>query len=189
MQLGKVEDALYVPEKLPLEELEKKLTPDQIDEMEKILADLKLFSESEKDTLEVEATSTFIRLITEKNLEKDFKNMYLQPYNSDSSLKEKLLLSIRKISSDDKKEIEKRLSMDLFGFTKIFEKIWECKAKVIGHNSFLDLLYIYQSFVGDLPESYFDFKKAINNGFPHYYDTKYLSNQPQFREKLSGTSL
>ena len=189
MQLCKVIEALYVPEKTSLEELEKKLTPDQIDEISKILVELKLFEQSDKETLEIEASSTFMRLIIDKNLEKDFKSMYLQPYNSDSSLKEKLLLSIRKISNSDRKEIEKRLGLDLFGFTKVFEKIWEYKVKVVGHNSLLDLLYIYQSFVGDLPDSYFDFKTQVNKGFPYFYDTKYLSNLPQFSTKFEGTSL
>ena len=70
--------------------------------------------------------------------------------------------------------------MDVLGFTKIFEKIWEYKIKVIAHNGLFDLLYIYQSFVGDLPEDYFEFKKNIHKGFPYFYDTKYLSNLPIF---------
>lgn len=78
--------------------------------------------------------------------------------------------------------IEKRLLLDLVGFTKVFQGIWECQAKIVGHNSFFDLMYIYQSFVGDLPDDYFQFKKTVNKGFPHFYDTKYLSNQGKFKE-------
>jgi target of EGR1 protein 1 len=47
---------------------------------------------------------------------------------------------------------------------------------MIFHNGLFDLLYIYQSFVADLPEDYFEFKKVIKKGFPYLYDTKYLSN-------------
>lgn len=63
------------------------------------------------------------------------------------------------------------------GFTGIFEMIWKKKIRVIGHNSFFDLMYIYNSFVSDLPNSYIKFKEEISNGFPRYYDTKLLSSK------------
>lgn len=61
---------------------------------------------------------------------------------------------------------------------------------MVFHNGLFDLLYIYQSFVADLPEDYFEFKKAIKKGFPYLYDTKYISNLDVFNQKLpAGTSL
>uniref|UniRef100_A0A1I7XQ76 Poly(A)-specific ribonuclease PARN-like domain-containing protein 1 n=1 Tax=Heterorhabditis bacteriophora TaxID=37862 RepID=A0A1I7XQ76_HETBA len=47
---------------------------------------------------------------------------------------------------------------------------------VVGHNSFYDLLYLYQYFVADLPESYARFKQAVNIIFPLVIDTKVLAD-------------
>ena len=93
---------MYVAEKMPLEDLEKKLIPEQAEEIEQITAQLKNFQKEDNDTLQIEASSTFVRLVVERTLEKCFKTMYLQPYNADSSLKEKLLLFIRKVNTDDR---------------------------------------------------------------------------------------
>ncbi|KAF4553395.1 CAF1 family ribonuclease-like protein [Elsinoe fawcettii] len=46
---------------------------------------------------------------------------------------------------------------------------------VIGHNMFLDLVYLYQTFIGHLPEKVEDFAYKINELFPIVVDTKYVA--------------
>jgi len=46
---------------------------------------------------------------------------------------------------------------------------------LVGHNMFLDLVYLYQTFIGALPESVEGFQEAINELFPMIIDTKYLA--------------
>ena len=41
----------------------------------------------------------------------------------------------------------------------------------------MDILYLYQNFIDDLPSSYQEFKNNFNLLFPNIYDTKYLASQ------------
>ncbi|CAK1364884.1 hypotheticalsprotein [Cercospora beticola] len=45
---------------------------------------------------------------------------------------------------------------------------------LVGHNCFLDLVYIYRTFVGDLPDTVEDFQKKLHKLFPAIVDTKYM---------------
>ncbi|KAF2150574.1 CAF1-domain-containing protein [Myriangium duriaei CBS 260.36] len=46
---------------------------------------------------------------------------------------------------------------------------------VVGHNLFLDLIYLYRTFIGQLPERVDDFAAQIHELFPIVVDTKYLA--------------
>ncbi|PNS17479.1 Poly(A)-specific ribonuclease PARN [Sphaceloma murrayae] len=46
---------------------------------------------------------------------------------------------------------------------------------VVGHNMFLDLVYLYQTFVGQLPDKVEEFAHAVNDLFPLVVDTKYVA--------------
>ncbi len=74
------------------------------------------------------------------------------------------------------------------GFLKIIELFIEKKVPLIGHNCYADLLFIYDKFIGQIPE-YEQFKNQLNNLFPSVYDTKYISNEILSQEKLDSTSL
>ncbi len=43
----------------------------------------------------------------------------------------------------------------------------------------LDVVHLYQAFVGDLPETYSQFKFELARYFPLVYDTKYLFHVSQ----------
>lgn len=104
MPLDKVAEALASPEKTSTyEELEGKLNEDQAAEL--LLARGKLdkfVQDPDRQEDEIEVSSTFVRLVIERMLEKDFTGIYLEPFNCDSPLKEKLVLSIRKVNSKDR---------------------------------------------------------------------------------------
>ncbi|KAF2497798.1 CAF1-domain-containing protein [Lophium mytilinum] len=46
---------------------------------------------------------------------------------------------------------------------------------LVGHNMFTDLVYFYQAFIGELPDTADEFQKAIHKLFPIIVDTKYIA--------------
>ena len=60
---------------------------------------------------------------------------------------------------------------------------------LVGHNLFLDLIYLYQCFFGPLPELVEDFQVVMGLLFPLIIDTKYLAdmlnaNSPRYKSSL-----
>lgn len=46
---------------------------------------------------------------------------------------------------------------------------------IVGHNCFLDMVYIYRTFIGELPKTVEEFQQKLNNQWPVVVDTKYMS--------------
>ncbi|KAF2766079.1 CAF1-domain-containing protein [Teratosphaeria nubilosa] len=46
---------------------------------------------------------------------------------------------------------------------------------IVGHNCFLDLVYIYRHFIGHLPETVEEFQRKLHALWPNIVDTKYMS--------------
>lgn len=46
---------------------------------------------------------------------------------------------------------------------------------IVGHNCFLDLVYIYRTFIGELPDTVEEFQEKIHKLWPMVVDTKYMS--------------
>ena len=46
---------------------------------------------------------------------------------------------------------------------------------LVGHNCFLDLVYVYRTFIGDLPDTVEEFQAKIHHIWPMIIDTKYMS--------------
>jgi poly(A)-specific ribonuclease len=46
---------------------------------------------------------------------------------------------------------------------------------LVGHNCFLDLVYLYKAFIGSLPETVEEFTTEIHNRWPTIIDTKYMA--------------
>ena len=46
---------------------------------------------------------------------------------------------------------------------------------LVGHNCFLDLVYIHRTFIGELPGTVEEFQQEINHFWPMVVDTKYMS--------------
>lgn len=46
---------------------------------------------------------------------------------------------------------------------------------LVGHNCFLDLVYIYRTFIGDLPPTVTEFQRKLHALWPNVVDTKYMS--------------
>ena len=95
---------------------------------------------------------------------------------------------IQKLSPEEKqlKIIEKNNEMFSLikkekGVKNIIEKIIECEKPIVGHNSFIDLLFIMSHFMEEIPKQYKQFKNILKNKFKGgIYDTKYLYNSSTF---------
>lgn len=46
---------------------------------------------------------------------------------------------------------------------------------LVGHNLFVDMVYLWQCFFGYLPERVEDFQSLLHHHFPLVIDTKYLA--------------
>lgn len=70
------------------------------------------------------------------------------------------------------------------GFSLVIKALIESKRPIIGHNMIYDIIYLYNQFVGKLPDTYEEFNKAWYDSFPFVYDTKVLS----FNSKMFGNT-
>ena len=102
--------------------------------------------------------------------------------------KTKDFIIIQKISPEEKqlKIIEKNNEMFSLikkekGIKNIIEKIIGCEKPIVGHNCFIDLLFIMSHFMEEIPKQYKQFKNILRNKFKGgIYDTKYLYNSSTF---------
>lgn len=67
------------------------------------------------------------------------------------------------------------------GVKNIIEKIISSKKPIIGHNCYIDLIFIMSHFMDEIPNNYSSYKKRLKNEFKGgIYDTKYLYNSSNF---------
>ena len=60
-------------------------------------------------------------------------------------------------------------------FDRAAQRLKDRQPVLVGHNMFTDLVYLYQCFVGKLPDTLQEFCVAIHDLFPKIVDTKYLA--------------
>ncbi|KAF2798585.1 CAF1-domain-containing protein [Melanomma pulvis-pyrius CBS 109.77] len=60
-------------------------------------------------------------------------------------------------------------------FDRTAQRLKDQQPVLVGHNMFTDLVYLYQCFVGKLPDTLQGFCEAIHDLFPKIVDTKYLA--------------
>ena len=54
------------------------------------------------------------------------------------------------------------------GFANVMQLLTMCNKPVVGHNMLMDLAYIYQQFIGQLPPSLDDFREQVCCRTPAY---------------------
>ena len=62
-------------------------------------------------------------------------------------------------------------------FDELRAKLSSKRTILVGHNLFMDLIYLYHTFLGILPAQVEDFQQTIHQLFPFIVDTKYLATQ------------
>jgi len=78
------------------------------------------------------------------------------------------------LESQIKHETETLVEYEL-GFSRVVEIIIKSKKPLIGHNMFLDIMYLYQQFIADLPDTLDEFIHNYGYYFPAIYDTKAMA--------------
>ena len=78
---------------------------------------------------------------------------------------------------------------DMIGARKIWDMIKKVHIPLVVHNGFLDLMYLYQTFEGELPDTISQFSKQIYNDFDSIWDTKTLASLSVIEYKFMKRSL
>ena len=78
-----------------------------------------------------------------------------------------------------RKEIDDLFIKEM-GFALVVEELIAAKKPVIGHNMIYDVIYLYNQFVDDLPETYPEFSQKWYSLFPLVYDNKVLSSAAEY---------
>ena len=83
------------------------------------------------------------------------------------------MLKVYKFTPEQRKEYEEKKHKEkvdymnsAIGFTRVIELLIKAKKPLVGHNCYFDLLFLYNSFLENLPKKYSDFKKKLNEKFP-----------------------
>ncbi|XP_043920402.1 poly(A)-specific ribonuclease PNLDC1-like [Protopterus annectens] len=100
-----------------------------------------------------------------------------------TELKSTTEVAVYKVSVEKRKILETSADCTLIekavnfarGFTNLFRILVEAHKPLVGHNLFLDLLYLHEKFYRPLPESYSEFKNNICCLFPCVIDTKIIA--------------
>ncbi|KAH9523435.1 Poly(A)-specific ribonuclease pnldc1 [Bulinus truncatus] len=72
-------------------------------------------------------------------------------------------------------QYQKQQIVQLLGFTRIFRLLQIAQKPIIGHNIFMDLMFMYEKFHNTLPDNYIKFKEDVHKMFPTIFDTKHIN--------------
>ncbi|KAG8346916.1 putative ribonuclease [Trypanosoma vivax] len=75
------------------------------------------------------------------------------------------------------------------GFLNFWKCLVLCKKPVIGHNFWLDIMFMVQMHEAPIPETYGKYKEFVHQLFPFIYDTKTLSQQLDKRNLFKTSHL
>ncbi|KAF2821557.1 CAF1-domain-containing protein [Ophiobolus disseminans] len=64
-------------------------------------------------------------------------------------------------------------------YDRAIERLKSRQPVLVGHNMFTDIVYLYRTFVGELPDTLQGFNEAIHDLFPKIVDTKYLATHAE----------
>ena len=69
------------------------------------------------------------------------------------------------------------LSKQIADFRALREKLKSKRTVLVGHNMFMDLVYLYHTYFGPLPNTVEDFIHLVHELFPLMVDTKFLATR------------
>lgn len=76
--------------------------------------------------------------------------------------------------------------LEIFNLTKALA----AKSRIlVGHNLFTDLIFLYHTFIGDLPPTVTEFQEKIHALFPMVIDTKYMATRETLTDSRQSSSL
>ncbi len=163
---------------------------------DKFIADLLSWKSSDsKEPFNFKETTKYFRKYVYDYLKKEHPELLVKTVQNEENINEKTIQMFKVEDEDDKKSFMMKKKQQLeeellgqLGFTSIIELLVESKKKLVGHNCYLDLLFLYSHFVDHVPHNYHDFKSKLFELFPHIYDTKFIATNTKFQNKLGPSS-
>ncbi|KAG9198722.1 hypothetical protein G6514_009672 [Epicoccum nigrum] len=64
-------------------------------------------------------------------------------------------------------------------FDRALDRLNKNRPVLVGHNMFTDIVYLYRTFVGPLPDTLDEFNASLHELFPKIVDTKYLATHDE----------
>ena len=64
-------------------------------------------------------------------------------------------------------------------YDRALERLRKNRPVLVGHNMFTDIVYLYRTFVGPLPDTLDEFNASLHELFPRIVDTKYLATHDE----------
>ncbi|KAH0947464.1 hypothetical protein HN011_011598 [Eciton burchellii] len=130
---------------------------------------------TDDSSFNIDTDTPFLQYLMHTELRNRYPNVWtLSGDNSVNVMK--MESNMRKILEQEEGSILEDVLLDSYiGFSKVFKLLVSLKKPIIGHNVFLDLMFIHQQFYKPLPPKYSDFKNNMHQLFPRIYDTKFLS--------------
>jgi poly(A)-specific ribonuclease len=71
-------------------------------------------------------------------------------------------------------------------FMDLCNQIRQTQIVLVGHNLFVDLVFLYRTFIGHLPQHVEEFCDAIHELFPRIIDTKFMATNANYRRSNSS---
>jgi hypothetical protein len=71
------------------------------------------------------------------------------------------------ISTESQANDKEKIASDMYhtemGFSVVVEELIRSKKPIVGHNMIYDIIYLYNQFVDDLPQTYSEFIKHVRS--------------------------
>lgn len=126
----------------------------------------------QKEPLVIDESSAFFQKFIFQHIAKNHPELLAVHEPKDQNSKNRVL-KVYKFTPEQRKEYEEKKHKEkvdymnsAIGFTRVIELLIAGGKPLVGHNCYLDLLFLYNSFLENLPKKYSDFKKKLNEKFP-----------------------
>ncbi|XP_018394425.1 PREDICTED: poly(A)-specific ribonuclease PARN-like domain-containing protein 1 [Cyphomyrmex costatus] len=129
----------------------------------------------EVDSFKIESPTPTLQYFMHKELRKRFSNIWTFSGNNMVTVIKVPPQSRKILEQEEGSILENVLLESYIGFSKVFNLLVTLKKPIIGHNLFLDFMFMHQQFYKPLPKKYINFKNNVHQLFPTIYDTKFLS--------------
>lgn len=161
-------------------------------------------SSDSSQTREVKINIAYMRPAIYKTLEeyitREYPDIYFTFTYDSEHLPKRKTLSIKAHSTEEAAELKREetdkppnkplpITIELGGFRRVLELISNREIPLVVHSGFMDSLFLYKTFVGELPLRQEEFKQKFKHFFPYVYDTKVLLKaqadaNPQIKQSL-----
>eukprot|EP00828_Plagiopyla_frontata_P006378 TRINITY_DN12773_c0_g1_i2.p1 TRINITY_DN12773_c0_g1~~TRINITY_DN12773_c0_g1_i2.p1 ORF type:complete len:373 (+),score=89.55 TRINITY_DN12773_c0_g1_i2:517-1635(+) len=147
----------------------------------------KEFEFTDKSFTIYESTNYIRRFYYEQFEKLNYRNQVSIESKTENNSTNATILELQKMTSEELKINAEKVEQEkwnkfysLKGFSRIFDLIEaNKKLTIVGHNCFLDLMFMMSHFNGKLDDNYQDYKQKLHSMFPRIYDTKILTNRNQ----------